>query len=361
MIAMRLLPLLAILALATPTSAAGLNSPFPEVAPKLESDTDFSCPSKPPVVQAALSVTSIYDQSDPAHAKIDQDQFDDYNDGMSAVRDYLSTVTKYASDYVASNGKKVQSGACALVWLDSWAGHHALSDLGTRQSALSATRIVGGMGIAYLAVRSLVVPMHLDPKPLNAWFAARANDFIKTFEESGNLNSNRSNHRYWGGFAVAVSGVVTGDTDDLKWGVQSFKIGACQIRDDGALPLELNRKSRARDYHLHAIAPLVMIGELAAANGLDAYSQCGNSFQRLVHFALTEVEDPTLIVALTGSKQQTIPDRDGHPRGDRFAWVEPYFKRFGGSEADYGFTLERPLFSSNLGGRLTAYVDAVPN
>jgi poly(beta-D-mannuronate) lyase len=358
---MRLLATIALLMFATPALAKGLHAPFAEVQPKLESDTAFTCPDVPPVVEASLNVSSIYDQSDPAHAKIDREQFDDYSEGMAAVRDYLTAVTRYASDYVASGGKRVASGVCAIVWLDSWARHNALSDLRTRQSALSATRIVGGLGIAYLSVRPVATAMRFDAKPLNAWFAARADDFIKTFEESGNLNSNRSNHRYWGGFAVAVSGVVTADLDDLKWGVQSFKIGACQITGDGALPLELNRKSRARDYHLHAIAPLVMIGELAAANGLDAYSQCGGSFQRLVHFALTETKDPSLIVALTGSKQQSIPDRDGHPRGDRFAWVEPYFKRFGGSEADYGFTLERPLFSSNLGGRLTAYVDAVPN
>lgn len=344
--------------LTAPASAIGLNSPFATVAPKLEVDTQFTCPDTPPKPEKSLSVTSIYDKADPSHSKIDDDQYDEYSEAMLGVRDYLTAVTKYASDYVSSKGTRVASGVCAITWLDAWAKGDALSDLGTRQSALSATRIVAGMGMAWLAVRGVADAMDYDPTILAAWFERRASDFIATYEESGNLGSNRSNHRYWGGFAVAASGVMAGDMDKLEWGVQSFKIGACQIREDGALPLELNRKKRARDYHLHAIAPMVMIGELAAANGIDAYDLCGGAFQRLVKFALTQVEDPTLIVALTGTKQQTIPDRDGHPRGDRFAWVDPYFKRFGGSEADYGFTLDRPLFSSNLGGRVTAYVEA---
>ena len=45
----------------------------------------------------------------------------------------------------------------------------------------------------------------------------------------------------------------------LDWGVESYRIGACQIDARGALPLELEREKKARDYHLHAVAPLVMI------------------------------------------------------------------------------------------------------
>ena len=353
--------LTALVMLIGPASAIGLNSPFATLKPTMEVDTQLTCPDQPPRAETSLSVTSIYDKTDPSHSTIDDDQYDEYSEAMSGVRDYLTAVTKYASDYVSSKGARVGSGVCAVTWLDAWTKADALSDLGTRQSALSATRIVAGMGVAWLAVRGVAEAMDYDPSVMAAWFERRATDFIATYEESGNLGSNRSNHRYWGGFAVAASGVMAGNIDQLKWGVQSFKIGACQIRDDGALPLELNRKKRARDYHLHAIAPMVMIGELAAANGIDAYGLCDGAFQRLVKFALTQVEDPSLIVELTGTKQQTIPDRDGHPRGDRFAWVDPYFKRFGGSEADYGFTLDRPLFSSNLGGRITTYVEAVAN
>lgn len=344
---------------AAPAFCAGLNAPFASTPPIISGEIPtLSCDDPAPEPVLSLSVASIYDQNDPSRSNIDPDQFDDYSADMSDIRDYLTDVTKYASDYVASSGKRVKSGLCALAWLDAWTRGGALSQLETRQSALSVTRVVAGMAIAYLAVRPLADAVGYDAAPLETWFRARSDSFITTFSGDNRLGSNRSNHRYWGGFAVAASGVVTGDPAKLDWGVESFRLGACQVTADGALPLELARKKRARDYHLHAIAPLVMIAELAAANGRDAYDLCDGAIHRLIAFVLASVTQPAAIEKLAGAKVLAIPTKDGHLRGDRFAWVEPYFKRFGGNETAYGFSLERPLFSSNLGGRLTTYFDA---
>jgi poly(beta-D-mannuronate) lyase len=342
-------------------SAKEFASPFADIQPKLKGKLDFTCEDAVPKAEVSLDVTSMYDQNDPSRSTIDDDQLEDYSDGMAPIRDYLTGLTRFTSNYVASNGVKAKYGICALVWLDAWSKGDALSDLQTRQAVLSSTRIVGGMAMAYLAVRPVAEATGYDDGPLKAWFAARAKQFISTYEESGDLGSNRSNHRYWGGYAVAAIGVVTGDRDLLEWGVESFRIGACQADANGALPLELDRKKKARDYHLVAVAPLVMTAELAAANGIDAYGICGGAIHRVIKFTLDSVEHPELIEELTGVKMQKLPTKNGFPRGDRFAWVEPYFKRFGGGEAQFGFELERPLYSSPLGGRVTVYAEAKPN
>jgi len=349
-----ILPALLAMALASPVRAE-MNSPFPAVKPQ---GSPAECKDAPPEPVVSLAVTSIYDQSDRSRSTIDDDQFDTYTEGMSGLRDFLSYVTKAASDYVASDGKKVAKAACALAWIDAWVRGDAMSDLETRQSALSSTRIVAGMGMAYLSIRPYAEAIGYDTAALEAWFKARARDFMSVYEDSGDRNSNRSNHRYWGGFAVAVAGVVADDRELLDWGIESYRIGVCQIDARGALPLELERDKKARDYHLHATAPLVMIAELAEANGTDAYAFCDGAMHRLIKFALTSVTDPDEIEAITGAKQVKLPTDDGAIRGDRLAWVEPYFKRFGGSEKDYGIKLSRPLFSSNLGGRLTSMVGA---
>lgn len=338
-----------------PVLGAGLASPFAAVAPKTAA---AACNETVPEPVVQLAVSSIYDQSDESRSTIDEEQFDTYTESMAGLRDFLTSVTKAASDYVASDGAKVGKAACAFAFIDAWARGDAMSDLDTRQAALSSTRIVAGMGMAYLAIRPYVEAEGLDSTAITAWFAARASDFKTVYDQSGDRGSNRSNHRYWGGFAVAVSGVVTGDTALLDWGVASYRIGVCQIDAHGALPLELAREKKARDYHLHAIAPLIMIAELAEANGVSAYDLCDGAMHRLVRFALEAVADPGEIEALTGSRQLKLPTDDGAIRGDRLAWVEPYFKRFGGSETDYGIKLNRPLFSSNLGGRLTVMVAA---
>src|SRR4029077_15011319 len=76
--------------LTAPVYAIGLNSPFATVAPKLEVDTQFTCPDTPPNPETSLSVTSIYDKTAPSHSKIDDDQFDEYSEAMTGVRDYLT-------------------------------------------------------------------------------------------------------------------------------------------------------------------------------------------------------------------------------------------------------------------------------
>lgn len=347
--------LLAVGLLAAPVSAAELASPFAPVAPK---SGEAKCRDAAPDPVVSLAVTSIYEDSDKTKSTIDEENFEAYTEGMSGVRDFLTYVTKAASDYVASGGKKLDKAACTLAWIDAWAKGDAMADLDTRQSALSSTRIVAGMGMAYLAVRPYAEATGFDASAIQGWFQARAKDFIAVYEESGDRGSNSSNHRYWGGFAVAAAGVVSGDRSLLDWGIASYKIGVCQVDANGALPLELKRAKKARDYHLHAIAPLVMIAELAEANGTDAYGLCDGAMHRLIKFALTSVNDPDEIESITGEKQVKLPTDDGAIRGDRLAWVEPYFKRFGGSEKDYGIKLSRPLFSSNLGGRLTTMVAA---
>lgn len=340
--------------LATLPARAEMVSPFTPVLPQ---GSPMACKDAPPETVVSLAVTSIYDQTDKSRSSIDDEQFETYTEGMSGLRDFLTYVTKAASDYVASDGKKIAKAACTLSWIDAWARGDAMSDLGTRQSALSSTRIVAGMGMAFLSVRPYAEATGFDSSAIQSWFKARARDFIAVYSE-GDRGSNRSNHRYWGGFAVAAAGVVADDRELLDWGVESFRIGVCQVDAQGALPLELKRAKKARDYHLHAIAPLVMIAELAEANGSDAYALCDGAMHRLVKFALTSVGDPDAIEDLTGEKQVKMPTDDGAIRGDRLAWVEPYFKRFGGSEKDYGIKLDRPLFSSNLGGRLTVLVEA---
>ena len=343
----------ALLMAASPASAE-MAYPFAPVAPK---GSPTECKDAVPEVVTNLAVTSMYDQNDESRSTIDEDQLETYTEGMSGLRDFLTYVTKAASDYVASDGKKVAKAACALAWIDTWAKGDAMSDLDTRQSALSSTRIVAGMGMAYLAVRPYAEAAGFDSSAIEAWFKSRARNFITVYT-GDDRGSNSSNHRYWGGFAVAVSGVVADDRELLDWGIESYRIGVCQIDARGALPLELERAKKARDYHLHAIAPLVMIAELAEANGTDAYGLCDGAMHRLIKFALTSVTDPGEIESLAGEKQVKLPTDDGAIRGDRLAWVEPYFKRFGGSETDYGIKLNRPLFSSNLGGRLTSMVAA---
>jgi poly(beta-D-mannuronate) lyase len=355
--ARRMLPLTLAVSVLLHACAAGaepLRTPF-EIAPAPPTARDARrCrrPAPPPLV--ALDVTSIYDQDDDSRSEIDPAQYQDYVAKMRAPRDFARDVVRNASDYTETRGSRLDDGVCALAWLESWAKGDALRRMETRQAALSATRLIAALSVAYLQVRDLAPAAGVDAGAIEAWLKRRADAVVPVFEASGARRSNLQNHRYWGGWAAAAAGVATGDRALLDWGIESYRLGACQVDAEGALPLELARGKRARGYHLHAIAPLVMIAELAEANGVDAYAFCNGAIHRLIAFALEAVADPARIGELAGAEQLPLARKDGHLRGDVFAWTEPYFKRFPERAGKFDLQLERPLYSTNLGGRITA-------
>ena len=93
---------------------------------------------------------------------------------------------------------------------------------------------------------------------------------IAYFDGRTGKTSSLNNHRYWAGMAVAASAIVSGNCDHYVWGVGALDVAAAQITPDGYLPLELDRGKRARDYHLYAMGPLMMLAYMEHAQGRDA-------------------------------------------------------------------------------------------
>jgi poly(beta-D-mannuronate) lyase len=312
-------------------------------------------PTPAPVID--LDVGSIYTPGDETHSRVDPKAQEVYLAKMKAVRSYASDVVRMANSFHA-NGD-LEAAACALTWLQDWAKSDALSKLQTRQAYLTSTRVLSGLALGMMQVMPVADQMKdIDVRLIQDWFVRRAEPLIEeVYGDPEDRASNRQNHRYWGGLAVASIGVVTGRKDFLEWGVESYRLGVCEIADNGTLPLELARGKRARQYHNHALAPLILIAEIAESNGIDAYSFCDSAIHRLVRFLMTSVFDESEIEKMTGHKQIPIPKRPGgYYRGDRFAWAEPYRARFPDKAEVFridDLKLRRPLYSTNLGGETT--------
>jgi poly(beta-D-mannuronate) lyase len=332
-----------------------LNVPF-DLPPPDGSQKPVACKEEPPAPVLSLEVKSRYDQTDKSKSTIDPAAEKAYQSGMKPVRAYLSKVSSMASRYVDSDAAKRDQAACAFTYLTAWAQAGALTNLETRQAVLSTTRIVAGLAMAYRQIKADPVGSDADRAAIDAWMTRLAATIKGNFSDdgSGDRVSNRQNHRYWAGFAVAAVGVATGSQADLAWGVESYRIGVCQVQPNGSLPLELARGQRARDYHIHATAPLVMIAELAEANGIDAYDICDGALHRLIKFDLDALADPAEIEKLTGKTQLELPTKNGAIRGDRVAWLQPYFTRFPEKrELAAGIKLPDRMTSTNLGGNLS--------
>lgn len=345
------------LMMTTPSHAASLKLPF-EPARQVEAKAgDHSCKAKLVKPVKELDLFSIYDQDDDSRSTVDPEQKKKYDKAIKQARDFLTDITKQASNYTQTDGNRLEQADCALKALRSWADADALSVLKTRQSALSSSRLIAGAAMAYMQVRPAAKILDIETAPIDAWLTRRAENLIPVYTETGDARSNFQNHRYWGGFAVAAVGVAVGNKAFLDFGIESYKIGICQVTPEGALPLELARQKKARDYHLHAIAPLVMIASLAHPNGYDLFPECGNALQRLVHFSLDSISQPKKIETLSGAQQLPVPMEDGVVRSDRIAWLSVYLRYFPEDRKKYAGLFKEPLFSSNLGGRVSVIYD----
>jgi poly(beta-D-mannuronate) lyase len=166
--------------------------------------------------------------------------------------------------------------------------------------------------------------------------------------ERPSRTDNRNNHAYWAGLAVAAAGVATDDRALLEWGVDRYRRGVAEIAEDGALPLEMARRSRALHYHLFALAPLVMLAEIGEANGLPLYRERDGALHRLVGRVVAGLADPSGFAAAARADQET-------PRlaGESAGWIEPYAARFADPAVRRLAAAARPIRSPRLGGDLT--------
>jgi poly(beta-D-mannuronate) lyase len=131
----------------------------------------------------------------------------------------------------------------------------------------------------------------------------------------------------------------------------SFQLVACQATAEGALPLELERGRKATEYHLYALSALVMLAELAEANGRAGYGQCDGAIHRSIGFSLAALADPARIMSLAGAAQESA---DGIVKPSRIAFLEPYLARFPDrAVAARNWLDRRPLGLTDLGGNLT--------
>jgi poly(beta-D-mannuronate) lyase len=234
--------------------------------------------------------------------------------------------------------------------LDVWASAHALGSVENDKAYDTQGKTIAALALGYLQFRGA----NLDDarrKRVVAWLVAMAED-LRHFVDISKGHSAENNHRYWSGLGVASAAVAADRSDLFNWGVDSARIGLRQIQADGTLPLELSRAERARDYHLYALAPLVMLAELSAANGIDLYGAYDGALRRLVARVVASLDDASYFEKVTGRQQVAYPGGQGVPPY-RLAWLEPYNRRFPSAQGAALLQRMRPLVETGLGGNLT--------
>ncbi|TFW34036.1 alginate lyase family protein [Massilia horti] len=248
-----------------------------------------ACNAPPPAV-IDIDANSYY--TDSHHSIIDPARKARNEAATKPVNDYLEVVARAASNYQAKQDRG--EAQCALAWLASWADHKAmLGKMTTEQSFYTRKWTLAGLALSYARVKPAATPAQQES--IEGWFKALADG---TIEHSEAHKGNRNNHYYWEGLAVAAAGAVTHEERHLAWGRKVFDHAMGQVADDGSLPLEMARASRALSYHSFSAAPLVML-----ASVLNVQSP---KLDKLVKFTLDGTADPAIIQKMNGFAQEHV-------------------------------------------------------
>jgi poly(beta-D-mannuronate) lyase len=333
-------------------SAGDLAAPFITRMPLERSAAHDCAATTAPTISFAPA--SKYGQAGPARDAVDGAAEDAFEETMRPIRAFQREVVRSANAYHRS-GNAV-AAACALRHLATWARADALAAPGTHTAWYKLATTISGLSLAYLQIKPGVAAISAptDAESIRiteAWLARRAGDVAHYFARLTTPRSSRNNHRAWAGLAAASAGVAAQDRRLVETGMESFRIVACQATAEGALPLEIERGSKASEYHLYALAALVPLAEIGERNGFAPYDQCSGALARIVAFTVAALGDDRRIVALAGAPQQPIAKV---MTSSRLVFAEPWLARHPVAAPGFRWLGDRrPLTQADLGGNQT--------
>lgn len=318
------LSILAIGVVATRCAAqAPLKSPW-DAHPVAPAEAPWTCPPAPKLPHD-FATNSYY--IDAKYSVIDPIPKKRYEDSVAGIDNFSVTVVKAADTWQTKGSRAAAS--CTVALLASAAQRKTLTgQMGGNQAFYVQGWNLGSWAVAWLKVRGSGVASADDEKAILRWLVKLAEDNRGYYEEkmrsAKRPNDADNNHRYWAGFAIAAAGIAANDRQLFQWGMNAYKHGVSQIRDDGTLPLEMARGQRALHYHLYALAPLVLLADFGEANGLDLYAEHDYAIRRLVAVCIQGLQDPSFFRKQTGIAQITTP---GIQAGD-IGWAQAWLRRF---------------------------------
>ena len=301
--------------------AQRMRSPWEEVK-TASTDATYECPA-PPAFAKKLRTEGYY--TDKQYSVIDPKKLAAFNAATEGPTHLGQYVTR-AADAWLSTGSRA-AAACAYSLLaaaaeaDAWDGK-----MPQNNGVYLQNWMLSGTAMAYLKVRNSHVGTAEQDGRILRWFSlvgTRVRDYFD-LQRTRPGSDAWNNHMYWAGLAVAAQGVACNDRNAFLWGMAAYRMGVDAIQEDGSLVAEMNRAGMAEHYQLYALGALVMLAELAAANGIDVYSEGGGAIHRLVKFSVAGLEDPRIIEKRTGVRQN-LPEQIG---GLEIGWAVPYLKRF---------------------------------
>ncbi|GAA5173037.1 alginate lyase family protein [Viridibacterium curvum] len=269
----------------------------------LPSLAQATCPDAPTAIRD-IEANSFY--TDAHHSLIDKALEKQYHDNIAPLEDFLRQVAAMADQRLEK--QDLDAGRCALAWLDSWAAGGAMqgrmiNGRGDTQAQYERKWMLAGLSVAYLKVRDLATPD--QARRIAPWMQDIADQSLALFDSP---KHKRNNHYYWVGLAVMGTAVATDSKPHLDKARSVFDKALGDVDDDGTLPMEMDRAGMALHYHNFALAPLVVMAELARLRGEDWYARRDGRLQKLLARVEGGIADPAWFQQRTGVKQKLPSD-----------------------------------------------------
>jgi poly(beta-D-mannuronate) lyase len=279
-------------------------------------DPAIACPPPPPPVRD-IDLPRFY--ADTEGSVVDPALAARHKAAVEPLTAFLRHVVSDADRSLrrAKPEARQEAARCALAWLEAWArGDAWLGRMASRQAEYQRKWDLAGVALAYIKVRRHATPE--QRRLIEPWLVRFADAARAFFDDPARR---RNNHWYWLGLALGATAMAV--DSDRHWAEAGLVMDSAvrDIRADGTLAHELERRSRALHYHAFAAMPLVVLAELAAARGEDWYALGDGALHRLVRATVDGLADPERFRALAGEPQER-PSRAGA------GWIRLYAARF---------------------------------
>lgn len=282
-----------------------------------------SCPAIA-VPPERLSTRSKYTASDKSKSTVDPELLAERKRQLAPLTKSLKQVSALA--FSASATDASEAARCLFETLESFAKAPALTRMESTDALLSRDRWIAEIALAYLAARRTRRPRAEEAEAISQWLSGIGHDIERAYETRVGPHSRRNNHRAWAGLAATASGLASGDKELVAWGRESFSVLACQVDQEGYLPEELRRGSRALSYHVYALRPLaaedrLLRSEAAAGSAPAGQTRCTDGYRRLLKQVCRSLADPSAVAKRTGIRQLPIGSDSAFPPPLRLAAI----------------------------------------
>jgi poly(beta-D-mannuronate) lyase len=273
------------------------------------------------------------------------------NIATTPYRKLNDAVSDGASRYVVTGNPA--EAHCVANLLAKWAAANALLDYSYQESSQAWYQVewtLSSISLSWSVVQTDANIPAAQRAAILGWMHKVAEYMLDQDPHPGEP-ARENNHAYWRALCATSVGILTSDDKLYRRGLSQYFRAIGQINPDGSFPLEMVRHENALHYQSFALAPLVMIAELAWRQGIDLYSLRvnGHTISDAVDFLVRASANPGLIKPYA-SEPQTFSLFSGEKPP---AWTEFWAARQPGKP--WTDLITAPLVDSTIGGNATIY------